>query len=77
MIMTFIIIMFIIIIIIKKNRKVHCIADVVVLSLWSSFTILPNRLVGLVVKASISGAEDPVFESRLGRDFSGSSHTSH
>ena len=36
----------------------------------------PNRLVGLVVKASASGAEDPGFESRLQRDFSGSSHTS-
>ena len=29
------------------------------------------RLVGLVVKASASGAEDPRFESRLRRDFSG------
>ena len=34
------------------------------------------RLSGLVVKASTSGAEDPGFESRLRRDFSGSSHTS-
>ena len=34
------------------------------------------RLVGLVVKASASKAEDPGFESRLRRDFSGSSHTS-
>ena len=33
-----------------------------------------HRLVGLVVKASASGAEDPGFESRLRRDFSGSSH---
>ena len=32
--------------------------------------------VGLVVKASASRTEDPVFESRLRRDFSGSSHTS-
>ena len=31
-----------------------------------------NRLGGLVVKASVSGAEDPGFESRLRRDFSGS-----
>ena len=31
---------------------------------------------GLVVKTSFSGAEDPGFESRLRRDFSGSSHTS-
>ena len=28
-----------------------------------------------MVKASASGAEDPGFESRLRRDFSGSSHT--
>ena len=34
-----------------------------------------HRLVGLVVKASASEAEDPGFESRLQRDFSGSSHT--
>ena len=34
------------------------------------------RLVGLMVKASASRAEDPEFESRLRRDFSGSSHTS-
>ena len=33
-------------------------------------------LVGLVVKASTSGAEDLGFESGLRRDFSGSSHTS-
>ena len=32
-----------------------------------------GRLAGLVVKATASGAE---FESRLRRDFSGSSHTS-
>ena len=35
-----------------------------------------DHLGGLVVKASASGAEDPGFESRLRRDFSGSSHTS-
>ena len=35
-----------------------------------------DRLVGLVVKASASRTEDPRFESRLRRDFSGSSHTS-
>ena len=29
-----------------------------------------------MVKASTSGAEDPGFESRVRRDFSGSSHTS-
>ena len=35
-----------------------------------------DRLVGLVVKASTSRADDPGFESRLRRDFPGSSHTS-
>ena len=35
-----------------------------------------DRLAGLVVKASASRAEDPGFESRLRRDFSGSGHTS-
>ena len=35
-----------------------------------------DRLVGLVVKASASRAQDPGFESRLRRDFAGSSHTS-
>ena len=30
----------------------------------------PHRLVGLAVKASASGAEDPGFKSRLRRDFS-------
>ena len=32
---------------------------------------LDDRLVGLVGKASASRAEDPRFESRLRRDFSG------
>ena len=36
-----------------------------------------DRLVGVVVKASVSGAEDPEFDSRFHRgDFSGSCHTS-
>ena len=35
-----------------------------------------DRLAGLVVKTSASGAEDPGFESRLRWDFSGLSHTS-
>ena len=35
-----------------------------------------NHLVGLVVKVSPLGAEDPGFESHLRRDFSRSSHTS-
>ena len=33
--------------------------------------IIIDRLVGLVVKASASKAEDPGFESRLRRDFFG------
>ena len=37
---------------------------------------LTDCLGGLVVKASASRAEDPGFDSRLRRDFSGSSHTS-
>ena len=46
---------------------------------WVGCVLLPSlldRLSGLVVKASASGAEDPGFESRLRRDVSGSSHTS-
>ena len=35
-----------------------------------------DRLVGLVVKASAPGTEDPGFESRLRQDSTGSSHTS-
>ena len=35
-----------------------------------------NRLVGRVVKASASRPEDPGFESRMRREFSGSIHTS-
>ena len=35
------------------------------------YTRRVDRLVGLVVKASASRAEDPGFESRLRRDFSG------
>ena len=37
---------------------------------------IPDRLVGLVVQASASRAEDPGFESRMRWDFSGLSHTS-
>ena len=42
-------------------------------ALWR-YTV--DRLVGLEVTAAASRAEDPGFESRLSRDFSGSSHTS-
>ena len=40
------------------------------------FTPTQDRLTGLVVKASTSGAEDPGFKSCLRRDFSGLSQTS-
>ena len=40
------------------------------------FPPLSQRLAGLVVKASASGAEDRGFESRLRQDFSRLSHTS-
>ena len=40
------------------------------------YLLTAYHLAGLVVKASASRAEDPGFESRLRRDFSGSSHTS-
>ena len=43
---------------------------------FDSCSIVTDRLVGLVVKACASGAEDLGFESRLQRDFSGSSYTS-
>ena len=35
------------------------------------YSLVPDRLVGLVVKASSSRAEDPAFESRLRRDIFG------
>ena len=49
--------------------------------IWTTTTTTTTRieryrLVGLVVTASASGAEDAGFESRLHRDFSGSSHSS-
>ena len=39
--------------------------------LSDALSVLQDRLVGLVVKASASRTEDPGFESRLRRDFSG------
>ena len=45
-------------------------------SMSGLLSVTNNRLAGLVVKASASGAEDPGVESRLRRDFFGSSHTS-
>ena len=46
------------------NRKILCHDRKSALRFWS-------RLVGLVVKASASRAEDPGLESRLRRDFFG------
>ena len=39
--------------------------------LFVCMSVSPDRLAGLVVKASASRAEDPGFESGLRRDFSG------
>ena len=57
--------------------------DIYITACWHQHLMSPahlstaeDRLGGLAVKASASGAEDPGFESRLRRDFSGSSHTS-
>ena len=46
------------------------------LSYYYLISLYEDRLDGPVGKASAMGAEDPGFKSRLGRDFSGSSHTS-
>ena len=54
-----------------KDRSERCMLAVLVFLLHALV-----HLVGLVVKASTSKAEDPGFDSRLRRDFSGSSHTS-
>ena len=51
----------------KEEVFIHLFIYLCVLLIVHSFPIL---LVGLVVKASASGAEDPGFESRLRRDFS-------
>ena len=42
-----------------------------ILSFVMQVYVFLHCLVGLVVKASASRAEDPGFESRLSRDFSG------
>ena len=47
-----------------------------VLDLFINLATNGDRLAGLVVNASASGAEDPGFESRLRREFSGSSRAS-
>ena len=49
------------------RQRFPCIVwQLAIVHLWT-----PYRLVGLVVKASVSRAEDPGFESRLRRDFFG------
>ena len=48
----------------------------VVLSTFLSQVAMSDRLVGQVVKASSSRAEDPGFDFRSRRDFPGPSHTS-
>ena len=58
----------------------NCVSDLLPLAIATLFLRLSvvyslhrgiDRLVGLVVKESVSRAEDPGFESRLRRDFSG------
>ena len=55
----------------------ECLADVYSYTPFKCFgPRIVDRLVGQVVKASASRVEGPGFESRLRRDFLGSSHTS-
>ena len=49
----------------------HSEVKVQIVTLRRLLTLTVDRLVGLVVKASASRAEDPGFESRLRRDFFG------
>ena len=60
----------------QQQKQIYCGAcRANALALLSGFH-QTHRLLGLVVKASASRAGDPGFESRLRRDFPGSSHTS-
>ena len=52
-----------------KKKKNAC--DLNITTLVANWQGQCDRLVGLVVKASASRVEDPGFESRLRRDFSG------
>ena len=52
------------------------IVKIMMLTVMVLFICRSDRLVGLVVNVSTSGAEDMGFESRLCWDFSGLSHTS-
>ena len=60
----------------NRLGSIHISDDFMVDFLYLSFPLHPDRLVGLVVKASAWRAEDPGFESHLQRDFCGSSYTS-
>ena len=63
-----------------QPRKVEYLPLLLSSSFFQAITaVMPwsvDCLIGLVVMASTSGAEDPGFESHLRRDFSRSSHTS-
>ena len=55
----------------------HCsLSIIIILCHFYSLCAISDRLVGLVVKASASRAEDLGFEFRLRQDFSRSSHAS-
>ena len=63
----------------KRQSNIHCVSQGRVsfnLTQVADQACHLNRLVDLVVKASASTAENPGFESRLPRDFSGSGHSS-
>ena len=65
----------------KKKKPAYCVFQFDSPSSTTACAVQPSGpvasgIVGLVVKASASRAEDPGFDSRLRRDFSGSSHTS-
>ena len=61
-----------------NSERLVCLNSLTLYSLCDTMgaSVEWDRLVGLVVKASVSRAEDPRFKSCWRRDFSGSSHTS-
>ena len=54
-----------------KSREYYCLLIAAKTLYVGMHSLDVHRLVGLVVKASASRAEDPAFESRVRRDFSG------
>ena len=56
-----------------RNIQTFCFDDASMSSIGETYKrfVLTDCLVGLVVKTSATRAEDPGFESRLRRDFSG------